>query len=76
MIISGKDKDGQPHTRKWFIIAKEGHGLHIPTIPAIVLATRLAPGNKTPSGAMACLGLVSLNDYLAELNHFAIEVFE
>jgi hypothetical protein len=76
MIISGKNKDGQPHTRTWFIIAKDGHGPHIPTIPAIVLAARLARGESLPSGAMACMGLVSLEEYLAELDNFAVEVFE
>ena len=76
MIISGKDKNHQPHIRKWFIIAKEGHGPHIPTIPAIVLATRLARNKKPAPGAMACLGLVSLDEYLAELDDFAVEVFE
>lgn len=76
MIISGKDKNNQPHIRKWFIIAKEGHGPHIPTIPAIVLAARLARDEKLTSGAMACLGLVSLQEYLAELDEYAVEVFE
>ncbi len=76
MIISGKDKDCKPHTRKWFIIAKDGHGPHIPTIPAIVLATRLAQGEYLSPGAMACLRLVSLEEYLAELNEFVVEVFE
>lgn len=76
MIISGKDNNGEPLTRKWFIIAKEGHGPHLPTIPAILLAERLAKGEKMPAGAMPCLGQVSLEDYLAELDGLAVEVFE
>jgi hypothetical protein len=76
MIISGKDKAGNPLTKKWFIIAKDGHGPHLPTIPAILLAERLAKGENIPTGAMPCLGLVSLEDYLAELEELAVEVFE
>lgn len=76
MIISGKNHNGQPLTRTWFIIAKDGDGPHIPTVPAIVLAARLAKGEQLTTGAMPCLGLVNLQEYLVELDDLAVEVFE
>ncbi len=76
MIISGKGHAGENLTRTWFIIAKDGYGPHIPTVPAIVLAEKLARGEPLPAGAMACIGLVSLEEYLAELQDFGVEVIE
>lgn len=67
IIIQGKDLEGKTHTRKWFIIAKDGYGPHIPTIPAIVLAERLVKGKKITNGACPCVGVISLEDYLNEL---------
>ncbi len=76
VILSGLGLDGKPHTRKWFIIAKGGDGPHIPTIPAIILAQKLATKTLVPTGAMPCVGLVGLDEYLNELAKYAVEVFE
>lgn len=73
IIIRGKDKQGKAKTVKWFIIAKEGDGPQIPTIPAIILAKKLASGKSITSGAKACVGLVSLDEYLEELKDFNIQ---
>jgi len=74
MTISGKNHDGTPRNRSWFIIAKTGHGLEIPTIPSVILAERLIAGTFNARGAMPAVGLVSLDDYLAELRDFDIKV--
>jgi len=85
VIITGtkaarEEREPQVWTRKWFIIAKDGHGTHIPTIPAIVLAEKLAqmqPGEKEMErGAYPCVGLVSLKDYLKELEAYNITTYE
>jgi hypothetical protein len=73
MIMNGKNKLGEPHMRQWFIIAKEGDGPHIPTIPSIILAKKLISGEEERRGAMPCLGLVSLAEYKAELAGLAIQ---
>ena len=67
MIIKGKDKQGNQKTIKWFIIAKEGHGPHIPTIPSIILAKKLTQGTLKVNGAMTSINLVTLKEYLDEL---------
>ncbi|MEM8630206.1 MAG: saccharopine dehydrogenase NADP-binding domain-containing protein [Pseudomonadota bacterium] len=59
--------------RQWTIIARDGDGPHIPTIPAILIAQRIAQGTPPLPGARPCLGLVTLQDYLAELAPLRIE---
>ena len=76
VIISGKDKTGKPHQRKWFIIAKNGDGPQIPCIPAIILAKKLATGALKDSGAKACVGLVTLDEYIDELKEFEIKYYQ
>ena len=76
MIMEGLDQEGAPHQRHWFIVAKSGHGPHIPTIPAIILAKRMAHGELNMIGAGACVGLVGLDEYLAELAPYNIRTYE
>ena len=75
VILTGKNHAGGIHTRKWFVIAFDGYGPHIPTIPAIILAKQLARKTLEVSGAMPCVGMVSLDDYVAELGSFPIRTF-
>jgi len=72
--IKGKDHAGEPKTVDWFIIAKDGDGPQIPTIPAIVLANKLAANEIDLKGAMPCVSLVSLQDYLDALKEFNVSV--
>ncbi|KKJ76196.1 hypothetical protein WH95_14580 [Kiloniella litopenaei] len=76
IILKGKDNKGQPLTKKWFIIGLDGDGPQIPTIPAIILAKKIVRNERIASGAMPCVGLVSLEDYLQELAPFHIQTFE
>lgn len=71
VIIAGKDRDGRPHRRAWFIVAEDGSGPHIPSVPAIVLAERICRG-PVATGAYPCVGLVTLDAYLAELKAYPI----
>lgn len=75
VILRGKDHNGNAHTRTWFIIARDGHGPHIPTIPAIILARRLVQGDITLRGAMPCVGLVTLEEYLDALSAYNIQTY-
>ncbi len=75
MIMEGRDNEGRPLTRRWFIVARDGEGPQIPTVPAIVLARKAARGALGFTGACACVGLVTLDEYLAELSAYPIETF-
>lgn len=73
--MTGYGFDDRQITRTFFLLARNGDGVHIPTIPAILLAKRLAQEDATlPKGAMPCLGIITLDDYLLALHHRAIDV--
>lgn len=76
MILTGTGRAGEPNTVKWFVVALNGDGPQIPTIPAIVLAKDLARGTAMESVARPCVGLVGLERYMAELEAFAIREYE
>ncbi len=74
VVIKGHDHNNQTQTRSWFIIARDGDGPYIPTVPAIVLTRQLLNGSFTTRGALPCVGLVTLDDYLDELKDKHIDV--
>ena len=76
MILKGTDLNGQAQTKTWFIIALNGDGPYIPTIPAVILAKAIINGTYVHAGAKACVGLVSLSDYLSELKPFEVKTYE
>jgi hypothetical protein len=76
IILSGKDKLGKALTKKWFIVALDGDGPYIPAIPAVILAKKMIQGSFNRSGAMACVGLVSLEEYLQELRYLKVNTYE
>ncbi len=73
--LRGKDQAGQALTRTWFIIAFDGYGPHIPTVPAILLAKQCARGEMDHRGAKPCVGLISLDAYVAELVDGPVKVY-
>lgn len=76
MIIKGMDKNNFFKEIKWFIIAKDGDGPQIPTVPAIILAKKLFYKKFTYQGACPCMGMISLDEYLTELEEFNINVYK
>lgn len=73
MSLSGQDKHGKNKTVRWFIIATHGDGPEIPIIPAVILARKIVSGEFSQRGAMPCVGLVNLTEYLEELKDFRVE---
>jgi hypothetical protein len=49
------------------MVARQGHGPHIPCLPAVLLTKRIAAGWAPAAGARPCLDLISLDDYLEAL---------
>jgi hypothetical protein len=62
--------------REWFVIALDGDGPYIPTVPAVVLTRKILTGQFGAAGAMPCVGLVSLEEYLHELKDFNVKAYE
>lgn len=75
VIVRGMGLDKKPLEKRWFIVAKNGDGPQIPCVPAIVLARKLARGDRLPVGAYPCVAQISLDEYLQELQAFDIRVF-
>lgn len=76
VLLDGRGQDGKPLSKTWFIVALNGHGPYIPTVPAVVLAKKILKGTLKKPGAMACIGMVSLEEYLDELRHLQVKTYE
>ena len=76
IFIAGTALDGSPLVRRRWMIARQGDGPNIPCMPAILIARRLAAGDKLEPGARACLDLITLEEFLAALGSFDVSVFE
>jgi saccharopine dehydrogenase-like NADP-dependent oxidoreductase len=75
--MSGTRADGTPLTKTWNVLATHNHGPSIPCGAAIALANKFAAGEALPKGAMPCVGLITLDEYLSSLRHLDVmEVIE
>ena len=63
IALSGHNLDGKPTKVTWTLIAPDGIGPQIPTLPAIILARRILNNELTTAGAQPCLGLFSLEEF-------------
>jgi saccharopine dehydrogenase-like NADP-dependent oxidoreductase len=68
MTLTGTAPDGNPKRATFHIVATSGQGPFIPSIPPIILARMMARGALKKTGAFPCLGLITLRQYLDELN--------
>ena len=73
MLIKGTNKEGKPTEIQWFIIAKNNDGPEIPCVPAIILSKKLIRGELQTRGALPCVGIITLEEYMKELQGFAIK---
>lgn len=70
--MEGVGIDGQPLRLEWQLLAAQNHGPHIPCGAAIALATKLARGDALAHGAMPCMGILTVEEYLAALQGFDV----
>lgn len=76
VIVEGENHAGRRAVAKWFIVAFGGDGPYIPTIPAVVLAKQMIAGKTIGPGAMPCMGMIGLQEYLDELKPFKVKTYE
>jgi hypothetical protein len=74
VALEGRDADGRPKRIDWRLIAGSGHGPYIPATPAVLLAKRLLAGTLPTRGAMPCVGLFTLHEFLAEIADLNVAV--
>lgn len=70
--VSGEGGSGQHMQGEWHITADNDHGPEIPCMASILLARRLARGEVLPVGAQACMGLLTLDDFLPEFSRWGM----
>jgi saccharopine dehydrogenase-like NADP-dependent oxidoreductase len=79
MFVSlvGEGSEGKLLHVNWNLLARQNHGPHIPCGAAIALARKLANGAAVPKGAMPCVGLLTVKEFLYSLRNLDIrEVVE
>ena len=73
VALEGIGRSGQAHRITWNLIAQHNHGPFIPCGASIVLANKLAAGAHLRIGAMPCIGLLTLVEYLDALKGLDIQ---
>lgn len=70
--LRGIGANGRPLRVTWQLIATRGEGPQIPATAAVLLARKLARGQLSARGAMPCIGLFTLQEFIQELDGYAI----
>ena len=72
VTLSGNDPAGRARVLRWSLVAPDNHGPEIPCMPAILLARKLAAGQLARTGAMPCMGLLTLAEFAPEFARWGI----
>jgi Saccharopine dehydrogenase NADP binding domain len=72
VTLEGQGTDGEPLRINWNLIAEDNHGPHIPCGAAMALARKLGSGAFLPKGAMPCMGLLTVGEFLEPLHDLNI----
>lgn len=67
VTLEGTDEAGMSKRLTWYLVARSGHGPNIPATPSVILARKLLRGTMTTRGAMACVGLMTLPEFLEDI---------
>lgn len=70
--VAGRTAAGRAITRRWRLLAEAGDGPWIPALASVALVRKLARGGVTTHGAMPCIGLLTMDEILAEAEGRAI----
>lgn len=70
--MEGQGHDHSPLRITWNLLAQDNHGPHIPCGAAIALARKLAAGYPLPRGAMPCMGVLTVAEFLEPLRDLHI----
>ena len=72
VTLEGEGTDGEPLRINLNLIAEKNHGPHVPCGAAIALARKLGSGASLPNGAMPCMGLLTVEEFLEPLRDLSI----
>jgi hypothetical protein len=74
VAMEGSDAYVQQKRITWHLVAGSGHGPYVPATPAVLLARGLLAGTLAGRGAMPCVALFTLDEFLAEIADLDIAV--
>jgi hypothetical protein len=66
VCVEGTTPAGKSVQRTWQLIAEQGDGPFVPALAAAALIRKMAAGTIDRRGAMPCIGLLTLEDFLRE----------
>lgn len=66
VTLTGTGQDGKPRQSTWHLLAPGGLGPYVPPAPAVVITRNLLDGALAVRGAMPAVGLMTLDDFVAE----------
>jgi hypothetical protein len=72
--LSGQGRRGLHREGTWELTAQNEDGMKVPCTPAVALAKKLAAGKLAQRGAMPCMGLLDLEEILAETAGMQVRV--
>jgi saccharopine dehydrogenase-like NADP-dependent oxidoreductase len=72
--LEGVGRDGRPLTKRWHLLTDLNDGPFVPCGASLALVAKLAAGTVLTPGARPCMGLLTVEEYLAPLKNLAIRV--
>jgi hypothetical protein len=76
VTASGISHEGRPVSRAWQLVATHGDGPYVPTLAASALIRKIAVHGLQFRGAMPCVGLLTLEDFVCEMRELQITTSE
>ncbi len=73
MQLDGLGHDNKPKRIRWFLLADSFDGPQIPCTASVIVARKIARGQLKQCGAMPCMGLFTLNEFMDELDGFDVQ---
>ena len=70
--LGGLDREHHPLCMVWHLMTRHHHDVYLSCGAAVALIKKLARGIPLPHGAMPCVGLVNLEEYLNILSCFDV----
>jgi hypothetical protein len=71
--LEGLGHDNKPKCLSWFLLADSGDGPQIPCTASVVITRKIARSQIRQRGAMPCMGLFTLNEFIAALDGFDVQ---
>ena len=74
--MRGRNHQDKQTVSTFYLIARDRYGPYIPSMPAILCAKKLARHDFNKRGAYPCLGVITLEEYLAALDADKISIIK